>query len=601
MEEAGEKPFDCSGNTKCGGHEWELEEFVGNSLDQMTDVDNVLRLLNRFEKLNLECLHLDERYLEAMIMFQGEIEVLRDRYNEERQSPLIPRNMPPVSGRIMWIRHFYKRIEEPMVIFKTKPRVVQHEKYRNAFNFLMQCPWYLCNTKIFIIKHGSPLQDRIQINGGIAVPDVGQVLVFCKEKLLNSYEVIKSLITRNDSIRTSIPSLFLPLMRTQLIKMENVFMPGFSTITWTSMKIPEFCQDVTNVLDYIETFAKEVRDMKEARIDEVLENLANTTSVVYLPIDAICPSDFLEENIKYRLQIGIIDQPDLQENKYNWLDPEKAVKPIGSTSKLLSSENTAFKEIDRNVPLDLVTLHSDCIEMFAFFNMKLIDSLIKCTKLSLEKLKQRAVSLGEFNPLMKTNMILQIPLAVIIPSLDEVQSHFAQVLNNVLETHKYIGMWGQLQQQSSMKGGGDEIKPKQLNYFKTVSENKEVMRIYMGLQGVMYLVNPDILALLEKYLEYNYLWVEDRDQQLENFCETNPLIVEISERFQSYDDRAESIRQLPDYHNLGAVQIRMELFKLALLVESDAWKHTLGKKLGERYKEKLTNMVDFIKSTGKNT
>ena len=32
-------------------------------------------------------------------------------------------------------------------------------------------------------------------------------------------------------------------------------------------------------------------------------------------------------------------QPDLQEHKYNWMDPEKAVKPVGSTSKLLTGED----------------------------------------------------------------------------------------------------------------------------------------------------------------------------------------------------------------------------------------------------------------------
>ncbi|KAJ8937281.1 hypothetical protein NQ314_011969 [Rhamnusium bicolor] len=127
---------------------------------------------------------------------------------------------------------------------------------------------------------------------------------FCKEKLLNSYEVVKALVIRNDTIRLNIPSLFLPMMRAQLLKMENVFMPGFSTITWTSMKIPEFCQEVTNVLDYIEMFVKEVRDMKEARIDEVLDTLS-VTSLVYLPEDAISPSEFLEENVKHR-----------QKNKY---------------------------------------------------------------------------------------------------------------------------------------------------------------------------------------------------------------------------------------------------------------------------------------------
>lgn len=96
---------------------------MGASLEKMGDVDNIIRLLKRFEKLNLECLHLEERYLEAMMLFQYEIEALRDRYNEERQAPIIPRNIPPVSGRIMWIRQFYSRITEPMEVFKAKPRV----------------------------------------------------------------------------------------------------------------------------------------------------------------------------------------------------------------------------------------------------------------------------------------------------------------------------------------------------------------------------------------------------------------------------------------------------------------------------------------------
>lgn len=42
-----------------------------------------------------------------------------------------------------------------------------------------------------------------------------------------------------------------------------------------------------------------------------------------------------------------------------------------------------------------------------------------------------------------------------------------------------------------------------------------------------------------------------------------------------------------------------EKFKLALLVESDAWKHMLGKKLGVRYKNKLNEMVEFIKTQEK--
>nr|CAI5817756.1 unnamed protein product [Callosobruchus analis] len=637
--------------------EWELEEFVGSSLEKMTDVDNVLRLLKRFEKLNLECLHLDERYLEAMIMFEKEIGDLRDRYNEERQSPMLPRNMPPVSGRIYWVRHFYERIEQPMNVFKTKTRVMRHRKVQRCiqlfnamsmvfvhFENIYHDGWYKFSGQVrnvlmapILTTHEKTKRYQVNFHDYITevireaeymykldlpVPDVGQVLVFCKEKLLNSYEVVKSLVLRNDAIRIHIPTLFLPMMRPQLIKMENAFMPGFSTITWTSMKIPDFCNNVTDTLDNIEMFVKEVRDMKEARIDEVLETIA-ATCLVYLPDEPLKPTEFLERNIEHRRKIaqdiqlksatiercvidlinkflGLLEQPELQEKKYDWLDAEKALKPIGSSSRLLMAEDAAFREVDRTAQPDLNTIHADCIEMFCFFNMKFVDALIKASKLSLEKLKQRATSLsGEQVPLMKSSMILQIPLAIINPTLDEVQSIFSQVLNNILDTHKYICMWGQQPSRKSAmkKEKVDDIKAK--NYHKIISENKEIVRIYMSLQGVLYMLQPDVVELINGYLKYDYLWAEDRDQQMEDFCSTNPLIVEISEKFQKYDARAEAIRQLPDKHDISALQITMDDFKLALLVESDAWKHILGKKLGNRYKEKLVTMVDFIKAQEK--
>lgn len=35
------------------------------------------------------------------------------------------------------------------------------------------------------------------------------------------------------------------------------------------------------------------------------------------------------------------------------------------------------------------------------------------------------------------------------------------------------------------------------NYYKAVSENKEIIRVYMSLQGVMYLLSPDVTSLID--------------------------------------------------------------------------------------------------------
>lgn len=60
-------------------------------------------------------------------MYQQEIEDVRDRYNEDRSDPPVPRSIPPIAGRILWIRQLYKRIEVPMNMFRSHQRVITKE------------------------------------------------------------------------------------------------------------------------------------------------------------------------------------------------------------------------------------------------------------------------------------------------------------------------------------------------------------------------------------------------------------------------------------------------------------------------------------------
>lgn len=58
-------------------------------------------------------------------------------------------------------------------------------------------------------------------------------------------------------------------------------------------------------------------------------------------------------------------------------------------------------------------------------------------------------------------------------------------------------------------------------------------------------------------MKWKFLWVEDRDKIIDDFCKTDPLIVEIAEKFLEYDSRSEAIRQLPEKHDVGAIRIIM--------------------------------------------
>lgn len=46
-------------------------------------------------------------------------------------------------------------------------------------------------------------------------------------------------------------------------------------------------------------------------------------------------------------------------------------------------------------------------------------------------------------PLLLTQFILQIPSIAIVPTIDELQLHFGNVVNNLISVHKDITVWGQ--------------------------------------------------------------------------------------------------------------------------------------------------------------
>lgn len=52
--------------------------------------------------------------------------------------------------------------------------------------------------------------------------------------------------------------MYLPLLRSQLVKLDNAFQPGLSSITWTSLEIPSYCDSIEQVLDEVDLFVKEV-------------------------------------------------------------------------------------------------------------------------------------------------------------------------------------------------------------------------------------------------------------------------------------------------------------------------------------------------------
>ncbi|XP_075973556.1 dynein heavy chain 8, axonemal kl-3 [Anticarsia gemmatalis] len=654
-----------------------LENFMINSVNKCPTTEIAIQLLLRFGTLKLNCLYLEDQYYDLIRTYTAEIESIRDRYNEERDHPDLPRNMPPVAGRVMWIRFYDNNIKVPMETFKKHHEVITHMNTQRCiklynvmaivfteYELIYHHAWAenvgqvrlgliapllirhpqtnLCivNFSIYIPECIREVEYMWQL--GLSVPDGAQIVAFCKDKILGNFEKIKYLVERNNQIRRSMPKLYLPLLRAQLIKLEKAFQPGFSTITWTSLEIPTYCAHIESVLDEVDLFVKEVVDMKEARIDAILASITKTM-LVYLPEQAVDPTVFYEENLirrdeisreiqqkSWNAEIAVIElihkflesvpSKQIQDLRDHWLDIEKALKQVTSATRVFP-EDAAFMEIENPERFDVLPAINECNELFAYFATKCLEALIKCTRQSLDTLRRRA-SVSSFltmttdpeeqkklKPLMLTHMYLQIPRILIKPTLEEIQTAFSQVvLNCVMDIHRNVFMWGQqdlikkdqagagsLMMTRSMTGSrsGSNIGGVR-NYFRMVSEHKDIVRSVMALQGMMYMYKPDIEKLLKSYGRFEHLWAEDRVPQVQAFVDSNPLNVIVKDMLTKYEGQTEEVLNLPDRHIIGSIQIDTENIKLALHLESIEWKRILGKLLCVAYKERVAKLMQFI-------
>ena len=67
-------------------------------------------------RLRLPCLDIAGCFETILGMFMRDLEFVQKMYNKNKENPPLPRDMPPVSGRIAWVKQLYRRISSPIEV-----------------------------------------------------------------------------------------------------------------------------------------------------------------------------------------------------------------------------------------------------------------------------------------------------------------------------------------------------------------------------------------------------------------------------------------------------------------------------------------------------
>ncbi|XP_027499866.1 dynein heavy chain 5, axonemal-like isoform X4 [Corapipo altera] len=563
-----------------------IQEFVDSWFEKTVTTEQMLVLLMKLEQIGENNIDLNEKYTIVLQKYSQDLEFIQELYQKEKENPPIPRNIPPVTGKIMWAQQLFRKIDHPMTFLKKKTtllktlemkKVVKNYNkmaavllefeliyYRAWCRFADQARNALCasllarhpETKELFVNLDPMLLEVLYETKYLKkmhfeVPDVVLVLCADEEQIKRRQMELQNLLISYKERLNGIPVMLKPLMKPFIGQVEDALTPGLTQLSWTSLNINKFIQNVYSTLRELDYVVKEAADILECRIERILEDMSNTALIILpedKPIDVI---SFLEQIEKLAISSSCKLSQQSQQvecSVYELVDNLKHRLKADAGRTLEDSYACTHLDIKQK------TRCQECLSC-AYYNLvgqlcqKNTDSLVRCMKISLESLRHRLhvidsryqmtkVVETQRVPLFKAEIQLAFPNVVLRPSLEDIQSAVNKAVNTILSIAKDIPLWKfaylhhkqQQVEQAAAVELGDESKLTRMVALKPLDkqilEHKDVNKVVIQLSTIILSLKTEALDLLNSFSEFSNIWNKDPEEKVKEFMDTKPTMAE---------------------------------------------------------------------------
>ncbi|XP_039592867.1 dynein heavy chain 5, axonemal isoform X2 [Polypterus senegalus] len=307
----------------------QLKNFMDMTFARIQSTEGALFVLRKFEKLGIPDLGIDDKYQKILLNYGRDIEMVSKIYTKHKNEPPIARDLPPISGKILWARQLFRRIQDPMELFQQQPSVLQTAEAKRIIRNYNKVAKVLLEYEVLyhrgwirqveVAKTG--LQASLLVKSsetgqlfvnfdpqilivireaecmlrmGLEIPPFALSLQQKQETFKKNYNKLQMVLEENRRVRSKIQSAFDQLFGPHLVKVDEAIQPGLTSLSWTSLNFEKYLNRVTRSLSDLELLVDRVNDLVEFRIDAVLLDMSSTC-LCNLPEDEPCtPEQFAQ-------------------------------------------------------------------------------------------------------------------------------------------------------------------------------------------------------------------------------------------------------------------------------------------------------------------
>ncbi|KAF1387642.1 hypothetical protein PFLUV_G00082060 [Perca fluviatilis] len=298
-------------------------------------------------------------------------------------------------------------------------------------------------------------------------------------------------------------------------------------------------------------------------------------------------------------------------------------------------------------------MEEEAQELLSYFNHRHVDALLRLTRNTLEMLRKRihASSLMNFlaesdspsrgkssgqQAIFRVNVTLSIPNITMVPALEEVQQALNRAVECVVSVSKGVSQWskeriskrkmnerrmaalkrdssesesedGATTYRSLAEGSTSDISASVIqaipfqarNYYKSVSENKEIVKLVSVLSTAISSTKKEVMTALDRFSRYHHIWRKDREDTMRKFIQGSPLLSEFESQIIFYRDLELEINSEPEYITVGALALFTADLKMSLTAETKNWMVDYGLYCNKKYRSDMEQIFAFVDEAGK--
>lgn len=606
------------------GLENAIKDFMESSIAQISSIDKQLEQMRKFkEVLHREALReeLDSMFSTIFRNYSASLETIAATFEKHyKDIPPIARNMTKIAGCIQWSRQLLRRVTSPMRKFQENPKVFQSKEVRavvqTKFNRLCnqlieyESIWFQAwQRSTEQVKKG--LRSRLiteDANGqlvvnfdqgvlvlmrearylqvmGFEIPNSAKMVLLLEDKLRSYYAQISHLLSVYHRVVGMISPVTRTLLRPHLADLERLIAPAAKDMSWTSMNIEQFLNNLRQVLSRFEHLVLQVNDTMANRIEKNFHFIANSLLVNLPPSQTFSTKSFIADQTKHiEAQTMVIAAKNVE--------VERAVGDVidAVTSYPLS------ESIER-------PFKSDTNFLRFLFCSRMYHALLLCTQRSLTYLRDRVttVSPADNKPetlagladqaLFEVDVSLHGQVVTMSPSMQDIHDVVYTVARAIITSVGKVKDWG-------LDGQANDRPARP--FFERLAADKTVAIVLLLLRGAVEDTKHQARQRLQAYSSYEWLWQSKFDDDYAAFkAKPGPVSLDAYvARLQAFVDLESTIASLPPVTPLGAFNLKVDNLKNHLRDACFNWRRQYAERLHEEAKasmDKLTNEMTLIK------